>query len=162
MLQDPTYALPWTDSSSVMVCTNSVRNTSCLFGVPAHAWAPFSHINCNILILEPIVVWMFYRCWTDRLSLNKVWECVVWHTASLRVLQELQDISFPCNWFEGVDILTLLSQILTSNVLVNNNNNYYCLLHLGCHPVAVVILHVNKTWNWLLLNLSREGYMRSI
>jgi len=26
----------------------------------------------------------------------------------------------------------------------------------------VVILHVNKTWNWLLLNLSREGYMRSM
>ena len=43
----------------------------------------------------------------------------------------------------------------------NNNNNIY-LLQLGCYPVAVVILHVNKTWNWLLLNLSREGYMRSI
>ena len=26
----------------------------------------------------------------------------------------------------------------------------------------MVILHVNKTWNWLLLNLSREGYMRSM
>ena len=25
----------------------------------------------------------------------------------------------------------------------NNNNNIY-LLQLGCHPVAVVILHVNK------------------
>jgi len=25
----------------------------------------------------------------------------------------------------------------------NNNNNY--LLQLGCYPVAVVILHVNKT-----------------
>ena len=43
----------------------------------------------------------------------------------------------------------------------NNNNNIY-LLQLGCHPVAVVILHVNKTWNWLLLNLSREGHMRSM
>ena len=40
-------------------------------------------------------------------------------------------------------------------------NNIY-LLQLGCYPVAVVILHVNKTWNWLLLNLSREGYMRSM
>ena len=28
--------------------------------------------------------------------------------------------------------------------------------------MAVVILHVYKTWNWLLLNLSREGYMRSM
>ena len=26
----------------------------------------------------------------------------------------------------------------------NNNNNIY-LLQLGCHPVAVVILHVNRT-----------------
>jgi len=26
----------------------------------------------------------------------------------------------------------------------DNNNNIY-LLQLGCHPVAVVILHVNKT-----------------
>jgi len=48
----------------------------------------------------------------------------------------------------------------------NNNNNYYYyyyyLLQLGCHQVAVVILHVNKIWNWLLLNLSWEGYMRSM
>jgi len=36
------------------------------------------------------------------------------------------------------------------------------LLQLGCYPVAVVILHVNKTCNWLLLNLSRQGYMRSM
>jgi len=43
----------------------------------------------------------------------------------------------------------------------NNNNNIY-LLQLGCYPVAVVILHVNKTRNWLLLDLSREGYMRSM
>jgi len=40
-------------------------------------------------------------------------------------------------------------------------NNIY-LLQLGCHPVAVVILHVNKTRNWLLLNLRLEGYMRSM
>ena len=44
----------------------------------------------------------------------------------------------------------------------NNNNNNIYLLQLGCHPVAVVILHVCKIWNWLLLNLSREGYMRSM
>jgi len=24
------------------------------------------------------------------------------------------------------------------------------LLQLGCYPVAVVILHVYKTWNWLI------------
>ena len=27
----------------------------------------------------------------------------------------------------------------------NNNNNNIYLLQLGCYPVAVVILHVNKT-----------------
>ena len=43
----------------------------------------------------------------------------------------------------------------------NNNNNIY-LLQLGCYSVAVFILHVNKTLNWLLLNLSWEGYMRSM
>jgi len=40
-------------------------------------------------------------------------------------------------------------------------NNIY-LLQLGCYPVAVVILHINKTRNWLLLILSREDYMRSM
>jgi len=29
--------------------------------------------------------------------------------------------------------------------LNNNNNNNNNRLQLGCHPVAVVILHVNKT-----------------
>jgi len=43
----------------------------------------------------------------------------------------------------------------------NNINNIY-LLQLGCHPVAVVILRVYKTLNWLLINLSPEGYMRSM
>ena len=50
----------------------------------------------------------------------------------------------------------------TSISFNNNNNNNIYQLQLGCHPVAVVILHVNKTWNWLLLNLSREGYIRSM
>ena len=45
----------------------------------------------------------------------------------------------------------------------DNNNNYNNnKLQLGCHPVAVVILHVYKTWNRLLINLSLEGYMRSM
>ena len=43
----------------------------------------------------------------------------------------------------------------------NSNNNIY-LLQLGCNPVAVVILHVYKILNWLLISLSREGYMRSM
>ena len=34
----------------------------------------------------------------------------------------------------------------------NNNNNNNNLLQLGRYPVAVVILHVYKTWIWLLTN----------
>ena len=52
---------------------------------------------------------------------------------------------------------SVLSQVWT-DVKEDNNNK----LQLGCYPVAVVILHVYNTWNWLLINLSREGYMRSM
>jgi len=51
---------------------------------------------------------------------------------------------------------------LTFILIYNNNNNNIYLLRLGGYPAAVVILHVYKTWNWLLLNLSREGYVRSM
>jgi hypothetical protein len=44
----------------------------------------------------------------------------------------------------------------------NNNNNNNFNSNWFCHSMAVVILHVHKTWNWLLINLSREGYMRSM
>ena len=49
-----------------------------------------------------------------------------------------------------------LSAYLTRN---NNNNNNNNKLQMGCHPVAVIILHVYKIRNWLLINLSWEGYM---
>jgi len=66
--------------------------------------------------------------------------------------------------FEAVPVVKIRIMVfwdVTSCSLVDNNNNIY-LLQLGCYPVAVVILHVNKTLNWLLLNLSREGYIRSM
>jgi hypothetical protein len=45
----------------------------------------------------------------------------------------------------------------------NNNNNNYYLLQLGCHPVAVVFFNTNTKHEFrLLLNLRREGYMRSM
>jgi len=47
-------------------------------------------------------------------------------------------------------------QVNNNNNNSNNNNNNNSL-QLDCCPVAVVILHVYKIWNWLLLNLSREG-----
>ena len=40
--------------------------------------------------------------------------------------------------------LTLITGSKLDITLYNNNNNIY-LLHLGCYPVAVVILHVYKT-----------------
>ena len=67
-------------------------------------------------------------------------------------------------------LISLLDTTGMTNLImlyINNNNNnnyyyyYYYLLQLGCYPVAVVILHVHKTLNRLLLNLSREGYMRT-
>jgi len=51
------------------------------------------------------------------------------------------------------------SQLSHSNN--NNYNNIYVLKYV-CHPVVMVILLVYKIWNWLLINLSREGYMRSM
>ena len=73
------------------------------------------------------------------------------------------------SWLSGSSGLTNVSSSTTLEVSVTHIlpgqgcriNNIY-LLQLGCYPVAVVILHVYKTWNWLLLNLSREGYMRSM
>ena len=38
-----------------------------------------------------------------------------------------------------------LKEAILNNNNNNNNNNYYYLLQLGCYPVAVVILHANKT-----------------
>jgi len=72
------------------------------------------------------------------------------------------------------DFRLLIQAVLVSvrkfrlQALYNNNNNHCCryccccLLQLGCYSVAVVILHVYKTLNWLLLNWSREGFMRSM
>jgi hypothetical protein len=40
----------------------------------------------------------------------------------------------------------------------NNNNNNIYLLQFGCNPVAVVMLHVYKILNWLLLNLYTAKY----
>ena len=44
---------------------------------------------------------------------------------------------------QPVAVTTQDSSIITHNN--NNNNNNNNKLQLGCHPVAVVILHVYKT-----------------
>ena len=56
-------------------------------------------------------------------------------------------------FYLGRSDIEFMSALFDNN---NNNNNIY-LLQLVFHPVAVVILHVHNTWNWLILNLSREG-----
>ena len=61
-----------------------------------------------------------------------------------------------------VDRMDIVARETIEFYYVNNNNNNIYLLQLGCHPVAVVILHVYKICNWLLINLSLEGYMRSM
>jgi len=77
------------------------------------------------------------------------------------------DVLCPCCcstliWNKTEMLLSNLSNINFCKSRFNNNNNNNNKLQFGCHPVAVVILHVYKIWNWLLLNLSLEGYMRSI
>ena len=42
-------------------------------------------------------------------------------------------------------MVSSLCHVALSGLMVNNNNNNIYLLQLGCHPVAVVILHVHKT-----------------
>ena len=70
-----------------------------------------------------------------------------------------------CMWFRpmlrggGLEVIKMKTLCSPNN---NNNNNNNNLLEWGYHPVAVVILHVYKIWNWLLINLSLEGYMRSM
>ena len=88
----------------------------------------------------------------DRNS-TVIWNSFRWPVPSVRRLTD--DIS---PWKSGFGPQQLHIVFNNNN---NNNNNIY-LLELGCHPVAVVLLHVNKTWNWLLINLSLEGYMRSM
>ena len=73
-----------------------------------------------------------------------------------------EDSSFACFVVAVPVLLPLFRNCLSCHINNNNNNNSIYLLQLGCYPVAMFILHVNKTWNWLLINLSREGYVRSM
>ena len=73
------------------------------------------------------------------------------------VTKSFSTIRYKRKGCETAELYFCISQM----EIVFYNNNIY-LLQLGCNPVAVVMLHVYKTWNWLLLNLSREGYVRSM
>ena len=87
-----------------------------------------------------------YRGLVDATGSKIIWNWELWWST-----QFSDEYGAKCGlMFEGEDGKW--------NILNNNNN----LLQLGCYPVAVVILQVYKTWNWLLINLSREGCMRSM
>jgi len=59
-------------------------------------------------------------------------------------------------------IIQLMNNIKYVDTIIFIFYIFIYLLQLGCYPVAVIILHVNKIRNWLLLDLSRDGYVRSI
>ena len=65
--------------------------------------------------------------------------------------------------FQKTSELSMPDMVFQKMQQNNNNNNYYYyyyyLLQLGCYSVAVVILLLYKTRNWLLLNLSRELFI---
>jgi len=68
---------------------------------------------------------------------------------------------------EGERATGISEYLAGSNLSTVANRNFFTftniyLLQLSCHLVAVVILHVYKIRNWLLLNLSPQGYTRSI
>ena len=65
-----------------------------------------------------------------------------------------------CLLYAALSILCLFQLLIIIIIIIIIIFIY--LLQLGCYPVAVAILHVYKILNWLLLNLSREGYMRSM
>ena len=64
-------------------------------------------------------------------------------------MHEIQQIPVRCDLIPlrlSLHLSPLLQDInLSVNNNNNDNNNNIYLLQLGCHPVAVVILHVNKT-----------------
>ena len=118
--------------------------------------------------------WIYHKGWrTQELSERSIY--VVNYTASHSFhRQRLDSSSDRTNLSTGIwgwwwkngekgynsndDIMMMMTIMMTTTIIIIII--IIILLQLGCHPVGVVILHVNKTWNWLLINLSREGYMR--
>jgi len=49
------------------------------------------------------------------------------------------------NWILDVGLLVFNNKLETNSNSSSSSYYYYYLLQLGCYPVAVVILHVNKT-----------------
>jgi len=73
-------------------------------------------------------------------------------------------------WFPPYPSNGFIMPLIVQGEIVRKNNILIIIIiiiifincNFLCNPVAVVILHVYNILNWLLLNLSREGYMRSM
>ena len=96
---------------------------------------------------------------TPLLSNTPPFEPCYWHFI-LHDLAVTQYTLLSSSCYADYPCTFLVLRCCRQKYSVSYNNIY--LLQLGCYPVSAVILHVYKTWNWLLLNLSRQGYMRSM
>jgi len=84
------------------------------------------------------------------------WQSEIHKSRRKQINQKFVELAFQLASSQTADNLPILFSV---HYLFNSNNNK---LQMGCYPVAVIILHVYKTWNLLLVNLSREGYIRSM
>ena len=112
----------------------------CLLQHPDRLWEPSNCINQRI-------------SWPERQAYNQ-------YVCFLK-FNSLVTLSLS---FYSVALCLLLLQFLLLYTHTHTHTYIYIyiyiysiyLLQLSCHAVAVVILHVCKMWNWLLLNLSGE------
>ena len=118
-----------------------------------------SHLIFQIAILNHQVRYILF-CFYHVIGIG-VQNMCAWFLTLQSVNNSLRLSGFQaeCCW-----LVSLVVGLLPSGRGLSFNLFYLfiCLLQLGCYPVAVVFLHVYKIWNWLLLNLSLEGYMRSM
>jgi len=87
---------------------------------------------------------MAHMAWRTAPELNEATErgFTVIYVVSLEDVVSMS-VQLRVSMLKNADCITSVT-LREKNNNNNNNNNIY-LLQLGCHPVAVVILHVNKT-----------------
>jgi hypothetical protein len=132
---------------------------------------PIFKISCFCFILPMFKSLMFFVLLSRYLQVSCflvfIHDIYSWYLVFWAIFENVMKIQVSLksdknNWYFIWRPIHILNQISISSYNNNNNNYYYYLPQLGCHLVAGVILHVHKTWNWLLLNLSLEDYMRGM
>jgi len=111
---------------------------------------------CYFPLIRPVVMHAYWGVWCHFANIRASFFLYIYNWISRSLVPSLRNNVHMYTVFRGSSTAVVMHLVL----YINNKNIY--LLQLGCHPVAVVILHVYKTWYWLLLNLSWEGYMRSM